>query len=73
MDALGNIVTEILEIITTRYVTGGRAMSADILKLKDETMSIYEKSRGETNPAVMAQYEQRLNEIREIIVKGEQQ
>lgn len=70
MDALGNIVTEILQIITTRYVTGGRAMPADILKLKDEAMSIYEKSRGETTPAVTEQYEQRLNEIRESLVKG---
>lgn len=70
MDALGNIVTEILQIITTRYVSGGRPMSADILKLKDETMSIYEKSRGETDPAVMEQYERRLNEIKETIVKG---
>lgn len=70
MDALGNIVTEILQIITTRYVTGGRAIPADILKLKDEAMSTYEKSRSETNPAVLEQYEQRLNEIRESLVKG---
>lgn len=71
MDALGNILTEILQVITTRYVVSGKAISADVLKLKDEAMDIYEKSRGETNDAVLEQYERRLTEIKETLEKAE--
>lgn len=69
MDALGNILTDILQVITTRYVVSGKAISADVLKLKDEAMDIYEKSRDETNSAVLEQYERRLTEIRETLEK----
>lgn len=71
MDALGNILTDILQVITTRYVVSGKAISADVLKLKDEAMDIYEKSRGETNDAVLEQYERRLTEIKETLEKAE--
>lgn len=63
----GKLSAEILQIITERYVVGGRNIPPDILKLKDETMSIYDKSRGETNPAVLEQYERRLGEIKETL------
>lgn len=69
MDALGNILTDILQVITTRYVVSGKAISADVLKFKDEAMDIYEKSRDETNSAVLEQYERRLTEIRETLEK----
>ncbi len=71
MDALGNILTDILQVITTRYVVSGKAISADVLKLKDEAMDIYEKSRSDTNNAVLEQYERRLTEIKETLEKAE--
>lgn len=67
IDTLGNILTDILQVITTRYVVSGKAISSDVLKLKDEAMDIYEKSRGETNDAVLEQYERRLKEIKETL------
>lgn len=65
------VVTEILEIITARYVSSGKVVPAEILQIKDETMDFYLKSTSETDPAVLRQYEERAKEIRERLVKGE--
>ncbi len=62
---------EILQIITERYVVTNTVIPADILKLKDETMKLYEKSRKETNADVLSGYERRLSEIKGALVKGE--
>ncbi len=58
---------EILQIITERYVVTNAVIPADILKLKDETMNLYEKSRKETNVDVLSGYERRLEEIRALV------
>ena len=71
MDVSGNILAEILRIITSRYVVSDRTIPADVLKLKDEAMSIYEKSRSESNAAVSEQYVRRLGEIKEALENGE--
>lgn len=71
MNALGKLFTDILQIITSRYVVSDRAIPADVLKLKDEAMNVYEKSRSETDAAVLEQYELRLGEIKETLEKGE--
>lgn len=68
--AIRGVVTEILEIITARYVGSGRSMPAEILKIKDETMELYLKSNSETDLAVLGQYEARAKEIRENLVHG---
>ena len=73
MNALGKLLADILQIITSRYVVSGQAIPADVLKLKDEAMNIYEKSRSETNTAVSEQYERRLGEIKEALEKGAMQ
>lgn len=64
------VVTEILEIITARYVGSGRPMPAEILKIKDETMDIYLKSTSETDMSVLDEFEVRAKVIRERLVKG---
>ena len=71
MDASGKILAEILQIITLRYVVSDRTIPADVLKLKDEAMSIYEKNRGENDPVVSEQYARRLGEIKEALENGE--
>lgn len=71
MNALGKLFTDILQIITSRYVVSDRAIPADVLKLKDEAMNVYEKSRSETGAAVLEQYGRRLGEIKETLEKGE--
>lgn len=65
------VVTEILEIITARYVGSGRPMPAEILKIKDETMDIYLKSTSETDMSVLDEFEVRAKIIREKLAKGE--
>lgn len=71
MDRIGIIFTDILQTITSRYVVSDTAIPADVLKLKDEAMNIYEKSRGEENSAVSEQYERRLGEIKETLEREE--
>lgn len=70
MDVSGNMLTDILQVITSRYVVNDRTIPADVLKLKDEAMDIYEKSRNETDSAVLEQYERRLAEIKETLEKA---
>lgn len=65
------VVTEILEIITARYVSSGKVVPAEILKIKDETMDFYLKSTSETDLDVLKQYEEKAKVIREKLVKGE--
>ncbi|MDE6727082.1 MAG: hypothetical protein K2J80_03960 [Oscillospiraceae bacterium] len=72
INALGKLFADILQIITSRYVVSGRAIPEDVLRLKDEAMSVYEKSRGENNSAVLEQYARRLGEIKEALEKEEQ-
>lgn len=64
------VVTEILEIITARYVSSGRVVPAEILQIKDETMDLYLKSNSEADIAVLEQYEIKAKVIRERLVKG---
>lgn len=71
MNDIGLIFTDILQLITSRYVVSGTAIPAYVLKLKDEAMSIFEKSKGKTNAAVSEQYERRLGEIKETLERGE--
>lgn len=71
IDDISRLSSDILQIITERYLTNNnRTIPDDILKLKDETMSIFGKSHNEKDPAVIKQYERRLGEIREILEKG---
>lgn len=65
------VVTEILEIITARYVGSGRPMPAEILKIKDETMEMYLKSTSEEDLTVLEESEVRAKIIREKLAKGE--
>lgn len=65
------VVTEILEIITARYVGSGRPMPPEILKIKDETMELYLKSTSEEDLTVLEESEVRAKVIRERLVKGE--
>lgn len=71
INALGKLFVDILQIITTRFVVSERAIPADVLRLKDEAMSLYEKSRTETDPAVLEQYARRLGEIKGALEKEE--
>lgn len=71
INALGRLFADILQIITSRYVVIGRAIPGEVLRLKDEAMSVYEKSRAETDPAVLEQYARRLGEIKEALEKEE--
>lgn len=64
------VVTEILEIITARYVSSGKVVPEEIMKTKDETMDLYLKSNSETDIAVLEQYEVKAKVIRERLVKG---
>lgn len=63
-------VQYILAAITKRYVITENKIPPDILKLKDEAMDIFEKSKTETKPKTLAKYERRLGEIREKIDKN---
>lgn len=61
-----SLVAEILDSITSRYVVNDSRIPGEILKLKDEVMGIYAKLHSE-NCGDTAEYERRLNEIRELL------
>ena len=64
------VVTEILEIITARYIGSGRPLPDEIMKIKDETMDIYLKSTSETDMTVLDEFEVKAKVIRERLAKG---
>lgn len=66
----GELIAEMLEAITRRYVLDDRKIPADVLALKDEIMEIFAKAQSENDPAAQERYEQRLREIHEIIIPG---
>lgn len=72
MKNIGLLATEILQTITARYVVGEKVIPEYVLKLKDEVMNIYAKSRKETNPDILSEYERRISEIKGELEKGEQ-
>lgn len=67
MNSIETQVQYILAVITRRYVISENKIPPEILKLKDEVMEIFARSRTETKPALISQYERRLIEIRGII------
>ncbi len=60
-------VQYILASITRKYVMTDSKIPPEVLKLKDEVMEIFEKSKHETSPEISRQYEQRLAEIRGLV------
>lgn len=64
------VVTEILEIITARYVGRGTPLPENIIAIKDETMDIYLKSTSEEDMSVLDEFEVRAKVIRERLAKG---
>lgn len=67
----GLLAAVILQTITERYVVNELAIPENVLKLKDETMRLYEKSRRETNADILGDYSRRLSEIKDALDKGE--
>lgn len=67
MNSIETQVQYILAVITRRYVISENKIPPEILKLKDEVMEIFARSKTETKPALISQYERRLIEIRGII------
>lgn len=57
------IFTDILQIITDRYVKNELAIPEDVLALKDEACDIIGKAADEPRMAVLAEYGRRLVEI----------
>lgn len=70
MNSIETQVQYILAVITRRYVISEKKIPPEILKLKDEVMEIFAKSKSETKPKTLAKYERRLIEIREKIDKN---
>lgn len=57
------IFTDILQIITDRYVKNDLAIPGDVLALKDEACDIIGKAADEPRRAVLAEYGRKLVEI----------
>lgn len=57
------IFTDILQIITDRYVKNDLDIPGDVLALKDEACGIIGKAADEQRAAVLAEYGQRLVEL----------
>lgn len=57
------IFTDILQIITDRYVKNDLDIPEDVLALKDEACGIIGKAAGEQDIAALAEYGQRLVEL----------
>lgn len=64
---------EILELITKRYVVNSLAIPASVLKLKDETMTLFAKVQKKSEGTFPAEYERRLAEIKDSLEKGDRQ
>ena len=64
---LSVILTDILQVITDRYVKRGFTIPKDVLQFKDEACDIIAKAADEPRGEVLAEYERRLTEIRDIL------
>lgn len=67
MKHLSVIFADILQIITDRYVKKNFTIPKDVLQFKDEAYDIIRKAADEPRGEVLAQYERRLTEIRDIL------
>ncbi len=61
---ISKLTAEILDSITKRYVIFDKPIPANILRLKDETMTIFAEFQSKPNEDIPPQYEQQLLEIR---------
>lgn len=57
------LLAQILQLITERYVMYDLPIPEKVLSLKDEACSIAEKAAEEHNTDVIGEYERRLSEI----------
>ena len=64
---LSVIFADILQIITDRYVKNNFTIPKDVLQFKDEAYDIIRKAADEPRNEVLAEYERRLAEIRDIL------
>ena len=67
---LNVILTDILQVITDRYINRGFTIPADVLRFKDEACDIIRKAAqasDEPNSEVLEGYKRRLAEIHEIL------
>lgn len=67
MKHLSVIFADILQIITDRYVKNNFTIPKDVLQFKDEAYDIIRKASEEPRNEVLAEYERRLTEIRDIL------
>ena len=61
------ILTDILQVITDRYINRGFTIPRDVLQFKDEAYDIVKKAADEPNSEVLEGYGRRLAEIHEIL------
>ena len=64
---LNVILTDILQVITDRYLKNNFTIPKDVLQFKDEAYDIIRKAANESRNEVLAKYERRLTEIRDIL------
>ena len=64
---LNVILTDILQIITDRYINNNFTIPKDVLQFKDEAYDIIRKASNEPNSEVLEGYGRRLTEIRDIL------
>ena len=57
------ILTDILQVITDRYISRNFTIPRDVLQFKDEAYDIIRKAADEPNSEVLEGYRQRLTEI----------
>ena len=67
MKHLSVIFADILQVITDRYVKKNFTIPRDVLQFKDEAYDIIRKASDEPRGEVLAEYERRLTEIRDIL------
>ena len=64
---LNVILTDILQVITDRYLKNNFTIPKDVLQFKDEAYDIIRKAANESRNEVLAGYKRRLAEIHQIL------
>lgn len=69
MNRASKIAAEILDAITKRYVIYDLPIPEKVLKLKDETMAVFEKVNNKSDEELSPKYERRLLNIQKKLAK----
>ena len=64
---LNVILTDILQVITDRYLKNNFTIPKDVLQFKDEAYDIIRKAANEPNCEVLEGYRRRLADIHQIL------